>query len=380
MKKSDYLFVTKSFFIWLAAIFFFIFLAIKFIPLQKEFLGGGLSNYLANPFLWAWGNFDGEHYIAIAQNGYQPLTYFFFPLYPLLIKYLAVGFGSSVVVFEKTGILISLVSLFVGMVGLVKLLKLDYKDDLIKITILFLLIFPTSFFFASVYTESLFFALAVWSLYFARSKKWIWAGVIAGLATATRIIGLALVAALVVEGIIAYKKDKKLFLPILAIFLSLAGFAIYICYLWMRTGDPLNFLHTVSIFGAQRSGNFILLPQVFYRYVFKVLPNLNYTVFSSFFPSVFEFVIALVFLGISILAFWKTRFSYAIYLALGYLIPTLSGSFSSLPRYVLILFPAFVVLAQILAKKKSLLVAFSLISFILLAICLAFFTRGYWIS
>jgi Gpi18-like mannosyltransferase len=374
-------FILVSILGWLGLLAFILFWAVKFIPVASNFLGGGLSNYQTNPFLWVWGNFDGEHYIAIAQNGYQPLTYFFFPLYPLLIKYVSIALGSGILVLQKTGVFISLASFSMAVIGLTKLLKLDYKDNRIKAVVLLLLVFPTSFFFAGVYTESLFLALAVWSFYFMRQEKWLLAGILIGLATATRIIGLALVAALVVEALPLYRgsKFRNIFRPSLGILTSLLGIGIYIYYLWIKTGDPLNFLHTVSIFGPQRSADFILLPQVFYRYIFKVLPNLNYTVISSFFPSVLEFAVAGLFLVLSILSFWKVRLSYAIFLSLGYLVPTLSGSFSSLPRYVLVLFPGFLVLAMVL-RKKQLMVAFSFISFILLTICFALFSRGYWIS
>jgi hypothetical protein len=94
-----------------------------------------------------------------------------------------------------------------------------------------------------------------------------------------------------------------------------------------------------------------------------------------------EFVVALLFLGLSIVSFLKTRLSYAFYLSAGYLIPTLSGSFSSLPRYVLVLFPAFIILASYLSKLPRILqmVIFGL-SFISLGIACAMFSVGFWVS
>jgi len=232
-----------------------------------------------------------------------------------------------------------------------------------------------------VYTESLFLALAVWGMYLARTKKWILAGFVIALATATRVIGVALVAALAVEVFMEWKASKKPILtPLLGLLISGMGIGAYIFYIWLRTGDPLNFFNTVSIFGAQRSSNLIVFPQVFYRYIFKVLPNVNYTVLTSFFPANLEFLTGLAFLGLGILAFWKLRLSYAVYLVLGFIIPTLSGSFSSLPRYVLVLFPGFILASLLLSKNKYLLFAFCALSSILLVISLSLFARGCWIS
>ncbi len=381
MKKFEHLFILKVFAVWLGVLFLILFSAVKLIPPQTAFLGGGLFNYLSNPFLWAWSNFDGVHYTALVQEGYRSLTYFYFPLYPLLIKSLTPILGESLTMVTFTGVAVSYLMFLLALVGFYKLLKLDFDNNMVRLAIILLLVFPTSFYFGSVYTESLFLALTVWSFYYARQKKWLMAGTLAALATATRLVGLALVAGLAVEAFLYWRSDRrKWLLPLLLVFISMTGIGAYMYFVWQKTGDPLNFLHTVGVFGAQRSENLILLPQVFYRYIFKILPNLNYSNFASFFPGILEFAVASLFLVISVVSFWKTRISYAVFLFLGYVIPTLSGSFSSLPRYVLVLFPAYVILAQHLKKSKTVFLVFCLLSFILLAISLSLFARGYWIS
>jgi Gpi18-like mannosyltransferase len=382
MNKSDRLFIFFSYLAWLGVLLTIVFFAERFFPLQHNFLGGGLVNYLKNPFLWSFGNFDGEHYIAIAQYGYQPLTYFFFPMYPILINFLSNIFGGGIDTFLKSGIFISNISFVMALIGLYKLLSLDFKKNIIRNTILLLFVFPTSFYFSGVYTESLFLAFVVWSLYFARNKKWLFAGFLAALATSTRIVGLALVAAIAVEIFLEWRANKKinLLVPLMSLAISILGIGIYVGYVWVMTGDPFNFYNSVNIFGAQRSNHLILLPQVFYRYFFKILPNLNYSVLSVYFPPLLELVVGLLFTMLSILSFFKIRLSYAVYLTLGFLIPSLSGSFSSLPRYVLVLFPAFCLVAQWLDNKKLFSFAILSISFILLVISYSLFSRGYWIS
>lgn len=383
MNKKDLKILLFSFLSWRALLFIFLFLAISILPLQKDFLGGGMGNYLKAPHLWSWLNFDGEHYLSIAYRGYQPLTYFYFPFYPLITKFVSGLFSQSFTSLAVSGLLVSHISLLAASIGLWKIIRLDYKREIAYLTIILLLVFPTSFYFGSFYTEAVFLALVVWSFYFARRKKWILAGILGAFLTATRIVGIALIPAFLVEAWLQKKNDQKLGLlkPGLGILLVSIGLLIYMYYLWRVTGDPLEFYHSVSIFGQQRSAGLILLPQVFYRYFFKVLPNVDYSYFPVFFTTLLEISSALIFSVLSAIAFFKLRLSYASYLALAFLIPTFSGSFSSLPRYVLVLFPAFILMAVWLSEKSKLFKAILLLVMILvLGIATALFVRGFWVS
>ncbi len=376
MKKKDLVLLLSAFLSWRILLSLFLFLAIKFVPLQKNFLGGGMANYLANTWVWAWANFDGEHYLSIAYSGYKHFQHFFFPVYPLTVRFFALFLAQDFKNYLYSGVFVSNLSFLVALIGFWKLIRLDFDRKKAELALILLLLFPTSFFFGSVYTESLFLALVVWSFYFARKGDWIFAGILAGISTATRIVGIALFPALIIEA--WTQKNKK---GIAASLLTLSGLVIYMYYLKISTGNPFEFFNTVSIFGEQRSTSLILLPQVFYRYIFKILPNANYNNFSSFYPIILEFAMGTVFFILSILSFWKLRISYSIYLAIGYILPALSGSFSSFPRYVLVLFPAFI-LGSIYLSKANRIVRISIfvLLFILLTVSTIIFSRGYWIS
>ncbi|OGM15595.1 hypothetical protein A2V97_00940 [Candidatus Woesebacteria bacterium RBG_16_42_24] len=437
MKGDNWRFILGSFVTWRLFLFGVVFLAAGLFPFQKDFLGGGLSNYLKNPYFWSWLNFDGEHYAAIAHQGYQPLTYFFFPLFPLVTRIAASLINPEYITIAFTGLLISNLSFLVGLIGLWKLIRLDYnsiqenlapeggdelnadmssslgkprllrrggrhKENIAKMTLLLLILFPTSFYFGAFYTESLTLALIVWSFYFARKRSWIFAGVLGAFATATRITALALVPAIAVEYF--YKKSPFTNHParrsyassvaggyslitavnlkkIVSLLLIPLGLAAYMYYLYRITGDPLEFVHNVSIFGQQRSSTLILLPQVFYRYFFKVLPSLNYNYFPIVFTTYLEIASAIIFGILGVWSFFKLRLGYSLFLAAGYLIPPLSGSFSSFPRYVLILFPAYILMALWLNKKSKLVKGLVYLTLLFLAaISLALFSRGYWVS
>ena len=345
MQKSSAFFIFKSFLIWRIATTLIAIFAVYFIPrFSDNFFGGRLVNYEMNPLLWGWANFDGEHYLSIAINGYKDLQQAYFPFYPLLIRL----FGGSVV----AAILISNISFLVAIVGLYKLIRLDYSEKTAKLAIILLLIFPTSFFFATVYTESLFLALVVWSFFLFRKQKFFSGLVLGTLSSLTRAIGI---------------------IPI--------GLLSYMTYSKYRWGDYLAFFHNQTYFGEHRSSQIILLPQVFYRYLVKIIPNLSWGYFPAVFTIFLEVAVAILFLILIIFSFKKIRLEYWIFATLGYVLPTLSGSFSSLPRYVLVLFPLFVFMSEKLTNLNKFLQFIIYIIFVLLLIISeSFYFRGYFVS
>lgn len=391
--KKEVEYIIKLFFSSIFILFPIFIGASKLLPLQPLFLGGDLNNYVNKPFIWSFANFDGAHYLSIAHYGYKDLQYFFFPLYPLLIKFVSQLFSISQLSNLYLGILISNISLLFLLFGLYYLVKNDFDSKVAKTTLILLLLFPTSFYFHLVYTESLFLALTVWSLYFIRKKRWLLSGLLVGLASATRVVGLSLIPVLLVE-MLSYKDKKELVKKIVALVLSISGFVSYLLFLYFKTGDYLAFFHNLEIYGSQRSTQIVSFLQVFYRYIFKILPNINYLYLPVVFTTWLEFLTAFLFLLIIIIGIVskvgyikrysvikQMNWSYFIYLVSSYIIPTLSGSFSSFPRYALSLFPGFIILSIIFNKlnyvfKSSIIIIFSL-GFI---VAYSLFSRGYWVS
>ena len=379
MKFKEFKFIFSSFLLWRISLSVFLFAATMFFPLQKKFLGGELANYLKAPWFWAWSNFDGEHYLSIARNGYEQGEQAFFPLYPLLIRTVGRIFGGDLISLNLAGLIISNFALLLALYGIYKLLKLDFEEKIVRFAIIILLLFPTSFYLGAVYTESLFLALSIWAFYFARKRNWFWASFLGMFAAGTRVIGVLLFPIFWIEAL--QGKEKKIEVKYLWLFLIPLGILTYMYYLKIRWGDPFAFIKTLPGFGEQRSATPIILPQVFYRYIFKILPNLNYSYFPATFSTLMEFIVSILFIVVSVWALFRARLSYALFLLGGYLLPTLSGSFSSLPRYVLVLFPAFLLFARYLARTSLLkrILIFIFLGILLLTATMLF-TRGHWVS
>lgn len=366
--------ILALFFIWRAGLFFVLVIILTLIPLNSDnFLGGGLESYQHNPYLFAWANFDGEHYLSIAKSGYGNLNHSFFPLYPLMIKLFSFS-SNDATLLVITGLLISNITFILSLFFLWKLIRLDYSEKISDLSFFALILFPTSFYFGAFYTESLFLLLVISTFYLARLKKWWWAGVLGALASATRITGILLLPALFLEW--WQEKSIKSLLPILLI---PVGFLGYMTHLYQTTGSPLTFYQELSTFGPQRSGNLIILPQVFYRY-FNILLTSEFNVI--YWAAVLELVSALVVIILLIYGYLKkVRWSYLFFVLASFILPTLTGSFSSLPRYLLTMFPLFIILGIYLSKQKSFQrVIVYILMIALLIIETTLFLRGYWVA
>lgn len=370
------------FLFWRLSLIVFLVLALNILPLgyKDRFLGGGPVNYQKIPSIFSWANFDGEHYLSIAIFGYSGLEQAFFPVYPMLISFLARPFWSdlyhSLLSSSVVGILISNIAFLGALIILWKLVKLDFDDKTAYWTLIILLLFPTSFYFGAVYNESLFLLLSVSSFYAARRNNWLLAGVLGAIASATRIFGLFLFPALLIE---AWQRKK--FTPqILWVLLVPVGFLFYVVYQWLTVGDPLAFYRLQKLVGEQHQSGLTLLPQVYYRYL-KILLTTNMS--NPIYQTVFlELVVGIVFFILPIIGYFKkVRPAYIFYALIGFLTPTIQGSFSSVPRYVIVFFPSFIVMALIINKwPKWARFSFIVISFVWLAVETMLYLRGYWVA
>lgn len=338
--------------------------------------GSVLSNFLLYPF----GNFDAAYYLMIAAKGYT-VNAGFFPLFPLSIHLAnsflnpsADGPFGPIQYFAA----ITLVSIYfiVSLIVFYKLIRLDYKENIAIWSVFFLLIFPTSFFYAAIYSESLFLILSLLSFYFARKKKWVWAGTTGALLSATRLVGITILSALLYE---YFKESKNRFtIKILPLFLVPLGLLGYMFYNLQQWGNAFYFIQAQGNFANSRSINSIVLfPQTLFRYV-KILVTLKPVIYEwwvAFFElSFFAFALALFYVA------WKKRIriSYLIFGVLCFLIPVSSGTFSGLPRYIAVIFPIFIAMALI--KNKTFKIICCVISVALLFLFFMLFSKGYFIA
>lgn len=375
------------FFLWRMIDFLVIYLSSFFLPYLGFF---PYQEYLADfglpAFITKLANFDGVHYLLIAKNGYQQFEQAFFPFYPLLIRWLSSLFFNNLLL---TGVLITNIAFFIGLYFFYHyLLLIKIKKRTAVIVLILLLFFPSSFFFGALYTEGLFFLLVVLALYFLKKENYwrvFWFSFFASL---TRLNGIFLFFPIFFHLLKKMKnKEKLFFVELLLLIAPFLGLFFYGFYLWQTTGDPLFFFHSQPAFGANRSTRIIFLPQVYWRY-FKIF--LTAKINWQYFISLVELTIFNLAFFILILDFLKMvkmrrqknlntdRFSLNLFSLANLILPTLTGTFSSLPRYCLLSLSFFVFLSEM--KNKKLLIFILLIFLFFHLLLLAFFSQGYFVS
>ncbi len=194
-----------------------------------------------------WHRWDTTWYVMIAESGYHldGRSGVFFPLYPLLVA--AVNPVLPGGAFEAA-LIVSLLACYGALVVVHRFTAELHGAELARRTTFYLIAFPTGFFLAAAYNESLFLALAVGSLYAMRRQRWWLAGALAGLASGTRLAGALLAVVFGYEYLrqrgFAYRRIRVDLLGVALAPLGLVGFA---AYCWHSFGDPLYFQHAQAV-------------------------------------------------------------------------------------------------------------------------------------
>ena len=319
--------------------------------------------------LAVWGRWDAVHYLDIATQGYQGTNMAFFPLYPFLIRIVGSLGGSHLV----AGLLISNASFFFGLLYLYKLLEHEYDRAVARRAIFYVSIFPTSVFFSAVYSESLFFMLTVASFYYMRAHRWWLAAAIGFLAALTRVEGVLLLIPFLIEWYVQYRSDPARGLRnLVAGALIVLGLATYMAYLWVLRADPLYFSH-VQIHWNRH----FAMPWVSVANALRKIARApsGQVVADQSLELAFTFLMIAVLLA----GLRRLRPSYIAYMALSVLVPMCTSSLMSMPRFALVLFPMFAILARWGERPwvNNMIVAFSLP---LLGLFTVLFTNWYWVA
>ena len=309
---------------------------------------------------------DSFWYLDIAQDGYsfkgpeKLSNIVFFPLYPLLIRAASFLTGGN---FILSGWILNCLFLLLALFYFLKLVKEFHPEINPYLPLILLLIFPTAFFLNTIYTESLFLFLSLATFYYGLKKKFLWSGIFGLFASLTRVTGILLFIPLVWEYLknCDFNLKQLLNLKILPLFLIPLGTLSFLLYHHFRFGDFLLFFKVENWWGRA----FVL--------------NKDHFLLSSN-PAIANFLLDILFV-ISILiiiyfVFKKLRISYGLYMSLTVIIALSSGTLMSIGRYLLVLFPIYILGASI--KNQYLQQAWIFISILLLAIYTILFVNNYW--
>jgi hypothetical protein len=378
----------------------------------------GLWQNLVEPLrLW-----DGLWYTQIADLGYGSFPNAnpaYWPLYPWLMEGVNRLTGMPL---EVAGWLLSNVFFVVALGFVYALVRVDFPEHIARITLWVLALFPMALFFSAVYTESLFLMLAAGALYFARTRSWALAGILGLLAALSRSNGVMLLLPFAVLFIQQYGWSPRRWITT---GLASAAFAIlpilgpilFYVYLnaedipqtitnpafvevqaqwWRYSAPPWQTLRCAISGCSGPVDHGYNMPDHYpivganWSWVGQLIDDPSWGHITSFqFRDLFarsdtvELVSLLLFAGLTIIGLRILPLYQTAYILPPLLFPLFQPSavhpLLSIPRFGIVLFPLFIVLA-ILLQRRGPLIAYSVISGLLLVIFTVQFAHWYWVS
>jgi len=335
-------------------------------------------------FFTSWNRWDAANYVRIAQFGYQRVyDTAFLPLFPLLISAIAHLLGSWS--YLLVGMILSNAALLGSLFVIYQLAVEVQGEQVAQRTLIYLCIFPTAFFFFAAYNESLFLLLTSGAFLAMRRQHWWLAGILGMLAATTRPAGLFLGVIYLWELWASHESvaaaRQRIWLRLLPILLIPLGLIGYCVYCWMTFGNPVAFVTVQSHWARQLAwpwqGIGVSLYELFWNQPFGSFNEVHI---------ILDLGATLGFIVLAILGLRKLqlRTSYNLWLGMLLFYSLISPAFvrhdalQSNQRFVLEMFPAFIILAALGIKYPRLHQALMLAFPALLATLSVLFIMNRW--
>jgi hypothetical protein len=350
--------------------------------------------------LTTWHHWDAIRYYDLAEHGYGAGRGGLYPLFPLAARALSIPLGGQLLGAE---LIVSSAAFAVAMRLIYDLVHLEgaalarvltwtrgrkelvedpaRREQLARLAVLLVALFPTGFFFFAPYTESLFLATTVASVWYARRGLWWLAGLSGMLAALTRFPGAFLALALAFEyarqrGVLTWLRGQGGAAPrfdLFATLLPLVGMALVpLSQIIARSGNTQVWLLQAARFWGERLDGQRPSESTLGSFDYRVVPPWN-TLADSWsyvlgwtanppaslpIVELFNLICMLGFCALGVLALRRLPLMYSLYVWPSLvLLLTREMGFSplmSVSRYVLVIFPCFLVLAQVLVDHRRL--------------------------
>jgi hypothetical protein len=355
----------------------------------------GIAHYLVAP-LAVW---DGGWYVRIARHGYaRRQAAAFWPLYPLLLR---LGHWLTGLSYDAVGVVLSNAAFLAALVALYALARADYGQAIATRTVWLTALWPLSFFFSAVYTESVFLLLTVGAIVLAHRGRWTWAALAAVLAALTRTSGGLVLLPLGIMLLQQRGRDPRGWwrqgIQLAAAAAAPLVFAAHLERLW---DDPLLMIHIEDRWARVRGTPWDTLLTAFDRTEHIYLTGRHACSLSldagavdacraglqitiDAFSDDLSFVAVFGCLVLLPYALWRLRLRDSLYLVAGFVLPLFGPAtydpLLSAARYLIVLYPLYVALACLL-HWRSLFLATLIGATVSLCGLLALFAQGYFVA
>jgi hypothetical protein len=335
-------------------------------------------HFSSHRLLDIWGRWDSGWYSSIVSDGYTlrgdidtvQSNIAFFPLYPYIVKFLFQILPDQLHTLETIlllGVIVSNIFFLGALIVFYKLVISIVKHQRIaKRAVLYLLLFPTSFFFSCFYTEATYLFFSIATFYAAAKQRWAIASILGYFVALSRPLGVLILIPLILD----YLKNKNwkihkikgdvaylLFIP--------AGFFTFLLSLYQLTG---NLFAPMQIQSAWN--------KIFAMPWETLIKPVFYVPFITEFDQLFT--VGFILLGIVALIRLPSP-SYGIYSLLIVAPPLMTGNLRSAVRYCAVVFPIFIVLA-LFGKKYSIHQFITILFLTLQILFMVAWSNFYWIG
>jgi hypothetical protein len=333
--------------------------AFVFLAVAAAWLLASSTGPLQSGFFDIWSRWDARHFLQVAEFGYtdpntDPHATAFFPLFPLAIRALS-GFGIAPVV---AAMLITTAATIVACAYLYRLADEELGAGAGRRAVLSLLLFPTAVFLVAPYSEALFLAGAIPAFYYARRGRWLLVALPAAVAMGSRAAGMFLLLGLVVEFLRSGdRRAQTIREASLAFAGGVAPLVAYSAYLTAIKGNPFYF------FVDQREG----WHRGFVGPIQSLLNTWDLTTSPGsptnwIFTWRVELLAAVIGVGLVVWAMVKREWGYAAFMGSMMAALLTSTWYFSIPRMLLTMFPAVLLLASITRRAGRHEVAIALLA------------------
>ncbi len=234
-----------------------VYLSSRALLLVVALINGALRHHA---LLHELSNWDGLLYRQLANNGYPGYvphvrsTLGFFPLFPLMMWPL--GHALSALISQSivnsltlAGVIISGIGGLIATVLVQRLATGWWGEAAGRRAVVLFCLFPGSVVFSMAYAEGVSLPLAIGCIIALQRRRWLLAGALAGIATATTPESVVLVVACAGAALLELRRRGwRARRSLLAPLLSLTGVCAFAIYLWAHAGTPFAYTQ------AQRYG------------------------------------------------------------------------------------------------------------------------------
>lgn len=327
-----------------------------------------------SPLLSIWARWDSVWYLMIAGQGYGPkigILQAFFPAYPGLVHVVSLALGGSTLL---AGVLINRVLLLAAVAVFTQLVREEVGDRAAMSAPLFFLLAPAAVFFLAAYTETLFLLACLGCFLAMRHERWALAGLCCAVATATRLPGIILAGAVLIEGF----EHRRFWRGLGAAALGLAGLVAYALYLGVLYRDPLAFQHAYQYGWGGRHFTLALWvgPQ---QYINVLAGSWPWT--DRGLITLWSCLAALVVDVLLLALMWRSlRWSYRLFVLGNLALPLCSATLFAYNRYSLVLFPFLLVACRWTQQRPTLREGALLTMGSFSVLNIAMFAASYWVG